>query len=81
MGQEIRGDRPALKQRAGRIRAGGTDAEVTFTPVDRGLTDRIDDACSAKYAGSLPADDLPAPPRGHRNASIRGMAPACGPVW
>lgn len=52
MGQEIRGDRPALKQRAGRIRAGGTDAEVTFTPVDRGLNDRIDDAYSAKYAGS-----------------------------
>lgn len=51
-GAASRWHRSALKQGAGRIRAGGTDAEVTFTPVDGGINDRIDDAYSTKYAGS-----------------------------
>ncbi len=45
--------RSALTQRAGRIRAGGLDAEVAFAPVDdAALNDRRDQAYSQKYAGS-----------------------------
>jgi hypothetical protein len=44
----------ALAQGAGRISAGGVEKDVTFTPVDdAALNDRIDDAYSAKYGGSL----------------------------
>ncbi|WP_298860839.1 DUF2255 family protein [uncultured Microbacterium sp.] len=45
--------RSALAQRAGRIRAGGLDAEVAFTTVDdAALNGRTDRAYSEKYAGS-----------------------------
>lgn len=42
----------AMQQQAGRIRAGGLELEVTFTPVEGEINDRIDAAYSAKYAGS-----------------------------
>ncbi|WP_332603093.1 DUF2255 family protein [Arthrobacter sp. S2(2024)] len=42
----------AMTQGAGRIRAGGIDAEVAFTPVDGEINDRIDAAYAKKYAGS-----------------------------
>ena len=42
----------ATTQRAGRIRAGGVDAEVVFTPVEGEINDRVDRAYSEKYAGS-----------------------------
>lgn len=42
----------AMQQQAGRIRAGGLEFEVTFTPVEGEINDRIDAAYSAKYAGS-----------------------------
>lgn len=51
-GTASRWHQSAMTQRAGRIRAGGIDAEATFTPVDGGINDRIDDAYSVKYAGS-----------------------------
>lgn len=42
----------AIVQQAGRIRAGGIDTEVTFTPVSGDISDRIDAAYSKKYGGS-----------------------------
>ena len=43
----------AVRQKAGRITAGGITKEVTFEPaVDRAINDRIDDAYRAKYHGS-----------------------------
>lgn len=42
----------ALAQKAGRITAGGIDAEVTFTPVTGELNESIDAGYSRKYAGS-----------------------------
>ncbi|MFJ9588719.1 DUF2255 family protein [Streptomyces acidicola] len=51
-GTASRWHRSALQQGAGRISAGGVDAEVTFTPVDGEINDRIDAAYSEKYAGS-----------------------------
>ena len=41
----------ALKQRAGRIKAGGMTKEVAFEPVHGATNDRIDDAYRAKYHG------------------------------
>lgn len=52
-GTASRWHRSALQQRAGRISAGGVQAEVTFAPVDDpALNDRIDQAYAEKYAGS-----------------------------
>ncbi|TDF93336.1 MULTISPECIES: DUF2255 family protein [Arthrobacter] len=51
-GTASRWHRSALKQGAGHIRAGGIDADVTFTPVDGEINDRIDAAYARKYAGS-----------------------------
>jgi len=42
----------ALKQKAGRISAGGMTKEVSFEPVGGNLNDRIDDAYRSKYASS-----------------------------
>ena len=42
----------AVRQKAGRITAGGITKEVSFEPADGGLNDRIDDAYRAKYKGS-----------------------------
>jgi hypothetical protein len=42
--------RHAVAQSHGRIRAGGLEREVTFTPADDGVTAAIDDAYRAKYA-------------------------------
>ena len=42
----------ALKQKAGRITAAGMTKEVTFEPVDAGMTDAIDEAYRAKYRES-----------------------------
>lgn len=42
----------AIAQKAGRISAGGVDAEVTFTPVTGGINGPVDAAYSEKYAGS-----------------------------
>jgi len=44
--------RAAIRQRAGRITAGGMRKEVTFEPVDGSINDRIDDAYRAKYKSS-----------------------------
>ena len=42
----------ALRQRGGRITAGGMTKEVTFEPVDGSHNDQIDEAYRAKYKGS-----------------------------
>lgn len=42
----------AMKQKAGRITAGGVTRDVGFAPVDGAINDRIDDAYRAKYKGS-----------------------------
>jgi hypothetical protein len=44
--------RSAMTQRAGRIRAGGIETDVSFIPVDGEINDRIDAAYSVKYARS-----------------------------
>ena len=51
-GTASRWHRSAMTQPAGRIRAGGIEAEVSFIPVDGEINDRIDDAYSVKYARS-----------------------------
>ncbi|MDH6293424.1 DUF2255 family protein [Rhodococcus opacus] len=51
-GTESRWYQTALAQRAGRITAGGVDAEVVFPPVAGELDDRIDKAYSEEYAAS-----------------------------
>ncbi len=51
-GTASRWHRSAMTQRAGRIRAGGIDAEVAFSPVDGEINGRIDAAYAEKYAGS-----------------------------
>ena len=51
-GTASRWHRAALRQGAGRIRAGGLDLEVSFTPVESEINDRIDAAYSEKYASS-----------------------------
>jgi len=42
----------AVRQKMGRIIAGGMTKEVTAEPVDGPINDRIDDAYLAKYQGS-----------------------------
>lgn len=42
----------AMKQKAGRITAGGITKEVSFEAVDGPINDRIDEAYRAKYHGS-----------------------------
>jgi hypothetical protein len=42
----------ALRQGAGRFRARGLDLELSFTPVEGEINDRIDAAYSEKYASS-----------------------------
>src|SRR3954462_3913702 len=42
----------ALRQKPGRLAAGGTTVDVTFEPIDGPIQDRIDDAYRAKYATS-----------------------------
>jgi hypothetical protein len=42
----------AMRQKGGRITAGGMTKEVNFEPVDGPVNDRIDDAYRAKYKGS-----------------------------
>jgi hypothetical protein len=51
-GTASRWHRSAMTQQAGHIRAGGIHTEVSFTPVDGEINDRVDDAYSAKYGGS-----------------------------
>jgi hypothetical protein len=51
-GQKSRWYQAALRQKAGRITAGGITRDVTFQPVDGSIDDRIDDAYRAKYKGS-----------------------------
>lgn len=51
-GTASRWHRSAMVQRAGRVRAGGLDIEVSYTAVEGGINDRIDDAYSGKYGGS-----------------------------
>ncbi|HJB09211.1 MAG TPA: DUF2255 family protein [Candidatus Brachybacterium merdavium] len=49
-GTASRWHQSAMTQHAGRIRAGGIETEVTFTPVDGAIQDRIDAAYEEKYA-------------------------------
>ena len=42
----------AVRQKAGRVSAGGMTKKVAFQTVDGALNDRIDDAYQAKYAKS-----------------------------
>ncbi|MCX5326915.1 DUF2255 family protein [Streptomyces sp. NBC_00120] len=62
-GPSSRWQGPAMTQRAGRIRAGGVDAEVAFKSVDGEINVRIDEAYSdLPAAGHLGA---------HRAATVR----------
>lgn len=51
-GQSSRWYQAAMRQRAGRITAGGLTKEVLFEPVSGPANDRIDDAYRAKYKDS-----------------------------
>jgi hypothetical protein len=51
-GQDSRWYQAAIRQKAGRITAGGMTKEVSFEPVQGSMNDRIDDAYKAKYASS-----------------------------
>jgi len=51
-GTASRWHKAAMQQGAGRITAAGLTKEVTFTPVQGTINDRIDAAYRAKYSGS-----------------------------
>jgi hypothetical protein len=51
-GPKSRWYQAAVRQRAGRIIAGGMTREVTFEPVDGPINELIDDAHRVKYRGS-----------------------------
>ena len=51
-GQKSSWYQAALRQKSGRIEAGGITKEVSFAPVDGSIADRIDDAYRSKYKGS-----------------------------
>ena len=51
-GQSSRWHQAAIRQKAGRIIAGGLTKEVAFEPVGADLNDRIDEAYRVKYRGS-----------------------------
>ena len=51
-GTESRWYQAALRQKAGRIIAGGMTKEVAFEPVGGSINDSIDDAYRSKYAAS-----------------------------
>lgn len=51
-GQKSSWYQAALRQKSGRIEAGGITKEVSFAPVDGSIADRIDDAHRSKYKGS-----------------------------
>ena len=48
-GQSSRWHQAAMRQKAGRVLAGGLTKEVAFEPVGADLNDRIDEAYRAKY--------------------------------
>lgn len=51
-GAEGRWYQAALRQRAGRVSAGGKTTDVTFEPVVGPINDRVDEAYRAKYGRS-----------------------------
>ena len=51
-GQDSRWYQAAIRQKAGRIIAGGMTREVTFEPIDGAINDRIDEAYRTKYHDS-----------------------------
>lgn len=51
-GQKSSWYQAAIKQKSGRIIAGGMTKEVIFEPVDGAINNRIDDAYRTKYHGS-----------------------------
>jgi len=51
-GKDSRWYQAAVRQKAGRIIAGGATKEDAFTPIDGVLNDTIDDAYKSKYRGS-----------------------------
>jgi hypothetical protein len=51
-GQKSSWYQAAMQQKAGRITSAGIAKEVSFEPVDGGISDRIDDAYRAKYSRS-----------------------------
>jgi hypothetical protein len=51
-GQSSRWYQAAMRQKAGRVLAGGLTKEVAFEPVDADMSDRIDEAYRVKYRGS-----------------------------
>jgi hypothetical protein len=51
-GQKSRWYQAAVRQKAGRITAGGVTKEVSFETVDGAINERIDDAYRTKYKGS-----------------------------
>src|SRR5258708_4267372 len=64
-GRDSRWYQAAVRQKAGRIVAGGMTKEVTFEPVDGPINNRIDDTYRSKYQGSPdlgPMIDAPAAP-------------------
>lgn len=51
-GRQSRWHQAAMQQKAGRIIAAGMTREVGFEPVEGPISDRVDAAYRAKYAGS-----------------------------
>ncbi len=74
-GQQSRWYQAALAQEAGRIRAAGMTKEVVFESVRGPVSDQIDDAYRAKYAGS--AYLTPMIGRRARSATVR-VTPVAG---
>ena len=68
-GHNSRWYRAALSQKAGRIRIGGTEHEVAFTPADDTVLNAVDDAYRVKYASSPYLE--PMLHSGPRSATIR----------
>jgi hypothetical protein len=60
-GRNSRWDQAAVRQKAGRITAAGMTKEVTFEPVAGPISDRMDAAYRAKYAGSPSLEPMIAP--------------------
>jgi hypothetical protein len=57
-GRNSRWYQAAMRQKAGRVLAGGLTKEVAFKPVDADINDRIDEAYRVKYRSSSYLDPM-----------------------
>lgn len=57
-GRNSRWYQAAMRQKAGRVLAGGLTKEIAFEPVDADINDRIDEAYRVKYRSSSYLDPM-----------------------